>query len=417
VITTELISQQEDKRKLPDGWQWVRLGDVCEVKGGKRLPAGADFATEVTPFPYIRVIDFESGTVRLDSLRYLDKEIHLQISRYIINRDDVYISIAGSIGIVGVIPDELDGANLTENAARIVIKERSVLFRDFLAKYLQSPLGQESIKHRTNIVGQPKLALERIATIEIPLPPLDEQKRIAAILDEQMEAVERSRQATLAQLEAAKALPAAYLRAVFNSPEAQKWERKPLREVCRDISDGTHFTPIYVEQGVPFLSVKDVRETGISFDSCRFITEEQHKELCRRCKPERGDVLYTKVGTTGIAKAIDIDREFSIFVSVALLKLGVEIIPEYLEKVLNAPIGKAQAANLTQGMANRNLVIQDIKRIEIPVPTLPEQKRIAAIITEQLAEVERLKQSLESQLYAINKLPASLLCRAFNGEL
>ncbi|MBD2014097.1 restriction endonuclease subunit S [Microcoleus sp. FACHB-53] len=157
------------------------------------------------------------------------------------------------------------------------------------------------------------------------------------------------------------------------------WRWVTLAEVCRDISDGTHFTPTYVSEGIPFLSVKDVRETGISFDDCRFITEKQHRELCKRCKPERGDVLYTKVGTTGIAKAIDIEREFSIFVSVALLKLRPDVIPEYMERVLNAPICRVQAAELTQGAANRNLVIQDIKRIVIPLPSLAEQKRIAAI--------------------------------------
>ena len=232
-----------------------------------------------------------------------------------------------------------------------------------------------------------------------------------------MTAVECARAAGEAQFEAAKALPTAYLRSIFDSPEAHKWQRKKLHELCRDISDGTHFTPNYVKDGVPFLSVKDIRETGISFDDCRYITEEQHREFCKRCKPERGDVLYTKVGTTGIAKAIDIDREFNIFVSVALLKLKSDVAPEYLERALNSPFCRMQAKNLTQGMANRNLVLQDLKRIELPVPTLSEQKIIVSMLAEKMAHVESIKKAIDEEMNLIGKLPATLLRQAFNGEL
>jgi type I restriction enzyme S subunit len=196
-------------------------------------------------------------------------------------------------------------------------------------------------------------------------------------------------------------------------PPGWRWVR--LGEVCRDISDGTHFTPSYVSSGVPFLSVKDVKETGISFSDCRYISEEEHRQFIRRCKPEKGDVLYTKVGTTGIAKAIDTDREFSIFVSVALLKLTPAVLPLFLEKVLNSPVCRAQAADPTQGMANRNLVLQDLKRICVPIPPVREQERIAAILNEQMAWVERARAAAEAQLEAAKALPAAYLRAVFSS--
>ncbi len=235
-----------------------------------------------------------------------------------------------------------------------------------------------------------------------------------------MAAVEKARAAAQARLEAVKALPASLLRQVFPQPGqslAAGWRWVKLGEVCRDISDGTHFTPTYVSEGVPFLSVKDVREEGLSFIDCRYITKEQHHDFCRRCKPEKGDVLYTKVGTTGIAKAIDIDVEFSIFVSVALLKLQSTIIPDYLEKVLNAPVCRTQAENLTRGMANRNLVLKDLKLIILPLPPLDEQRRLAGELRKQMAAVDKARAAAAEELHTINALPAALLRGAFNGEV
>jgi len=124
-------------------------------------------------------------------------------------------------------------------------------------------------------------------------------------------------------------------------------------------------------------------------------------------------VLYTKVGTTGVAKAIDTNREFSIFVSVALLKLTPAVLPQFLEKVLNSPVCRAQAADLTQGMANRNLVLQDLKRIRVPIPPVREQERIAAILNEQMAAVERARAAAEAQLEAAKALPAAYLRAVF----
>jgi len=147
----------------------------------------------------------------------------------------------------------------------------------------------------------------------------------------------------------------------FTLPEGWHWVR--LGEVRQLITDGTHYTPHYLKEGIPFLSVKNVRESYLDFENVQYISEEEHKELIKRCHPQKGDVLYTKVGTTGIAKAIDTNREFSIFVSVALLRPDRnKIIQEYLEKVLNSAICREQAKALTQGVGNQNLVLRILNK-------------------------------------------------------
>ncbi len=397
--------------QLPDGWRWVRLGDVCErIDYG--FTASADFA--ITEPCLLRITDIQNGRVDWKTV----PGCRISPSEEDINRlADGDIVIARTGGTTGKSFLIRQPPRAVFASYLIRLRPTDAVAAEYVYAFLRSDEYWQQIRTSVRGGAQPNVNAKLLGAITLSLPPLAEQKRIAAILNKQMEAVERARIATKAQLDAAKVLPAAYLRAVFNSPEAQEWQRKTLGDVCRDISDGTHFTPTYVPEGIPFLSVKDVRETGLSFSNCRFITEEQHRELCKRCKPERGDVLYTKVGTTGIAKAIDLEREFSIFVSVALLKLGSDVLPEYMEKVLNAPICRVQAENLTQGAANRNLVLQDLKRIEIPLPTLAKQQRIVAALDEKMNTVEQLRQSLEEELDAIKKLSAALLRRAFNGEL
>ncbi len=193
----------------------------------------------------------------------------------------------------------------------------------------------------------------------------------------------------------------------FDIPESWKWCY--LGDVCFLITDGAHHTPKYLEEGVPFLSVKDVSGGVIDFSSTRYISEEAHKELCKRCMPELGDILLTKVGTTGIAVRIDVQREFSIFVSLALLKFSQRNLDgRYLQHLINSPFVKHQSATNTQGIGNKNLVLRLINRFTVPIPPLAEQKRIVAKVDELMrlcAELEAtLQQGVELQGKALEAL-------------
>ena len=186
-LFTEGLRNESQKQTqigpVPKSWQVTTIDDVTEVKGGKRLSQGDKLVEQDTGFPYIRVTDFNEFSVDVRGLLFLTEKAQRQISRYIINRDDVYISIAGSIGITGMIPPELDGANLTENAARLIAKDSAQLYPRFLMYWLASHHCQAEIKAQTVKNAQPKLALARIKSLKIPLPSPDEQIEIAGLLD------------------------------------------------------------------------------------------------------------------------------------------------------------------------------------------------------------------------------------------
>ena len=167
--------------EIPGNWRWCRLGTIAAVLGGKRIPAGRKLTEYNTGHVYIRVSDMTDGGVSTNRLMYVPEDIYPSISRYIINKADVFITVAGTIGRVGKIPDELDGANLTENADRLVL---AGVNQDWLIKVLQSGMIQEQIAEATTKVGQPKLAIARIERFLIPLPPLAEQHHIVQRIEE-----------------------------------------------------------------------------------------------------------------------------------------------------------------------------------------------------------------------------------------
>lgn len=160
-----------------------RIEDFADVKGGKRLPKGEAFAEGETLFPYIRVVDMKDNSVLTNNLKYITPEIQKTIARYTINVQNLYITIAGTIGVVGKIPDCLDGANLTENAAKIVFHKNSQVNRDYLMWFLNSEIAQTEIASRTVKTSQPKLALARICTIEVPVPSEKIQVEISEALN------------------------------------------------------------------------------------------------------------------------------------------------------------------------------------------------------------------------------------------
>ena len=162
--------------EIPDSWEWCRLSTLAKVLGGKRIPAGRKLTSQNTGYIYIRVSDMKDGTVDKSGLLYVPEDIFPSISKYIINKEDVFITVAGTIGRVGKIPPDLDGANLTENADRLVFSEIS---QDWLIFALQSPFVQSQILEVTTKVGQPKLAIARIEKLLIALPPFAEQLQIS----------------------------------------------------------------------------------------------------------------------------------------------------------------------------------------------------------------------------------------------
>lgn len=194
----------------------MTIESLAEVKGGKRLPKGEKLSDEETEHPYIRVADFtDKGTIDLSGIKYISKEIHEQIKRYVISKDDLYISIAGTIGKTGFVPSELDGANLTENAAKLVIKDKQQLDLSYLYLFTLTSDFSAQAGLATKTVAQPKLALTRLSKIEIPICSMEEQKSLVSTIEALKSKIHDAEAVLLGKIEDLKSLKASILDSAF----------------------------------------------------------------------------------------------------------------------------------------------------------------------------------------------------------
>ena len=286
--------------------------------------------------------------------------------------------------------------------------DRRYLYRWFSSEYVQETLrsfGQKT----TNISN---LNLGRCEKLRLPLPPLEEQRRIAAILD-QAETLRTQRRAALAQLDS---LTQSIFLDMFGDPavNVKDWPLATLGDVIFSASDGPHVSPKYADSGIPFLSARHVRPGAIDFHDLKYLSIEDANAQWRKCKPQAGDLLYTKGGTTGYAAVVGLLEPFAIWVHIALLRPQHEKVnSKWLEAMLNSQYCYDQSQVLTHGIANRDLGLKRMVRIKMYLPPLPLQQTFAI----RIQAIESLKATHRAALSELDALFASLQQRAFAGEL
>ena len=198
-------------------------------------------------------------------------------------------------------------------------------------------------------------------------------------------------------------------------PEGWCWAG--LGQLVWSVKDGPHYSPKYVESGIPFITGGQVRPSGVDFNSAKLISPELHMELSRRCHPEMGDILLTKGGTTGIARVNTYDIDFSVWVHVAVLKPVDSIEPFYLQHALNSPFCYAQSMRYTHGVGNQDLGLTRMVNIVLGLPPLAEQNRINNELDRQFATIDRLEANMDVGTAHWRKLRQSILSSAFTGQL
>lgn len=300
-----------------------------------------------------------------------------------------------------------------------VLRPTSVIIPEWVHYFIRQPaILRAATAYFTGAVGQQRVPETYLSDLEISLPPLSEQKRIAAILNEQMAAVERARAAAEAQLESAKALPASYLRAVFNSPEAQKWPRKRIGDIC-EIQLGKMLSPASKTGTRPRPYLRNFNVQWTRFDlsdilEMDFGDGEQVKFALRS-----GDLLVCEGGEPGRAAVWEGQIEPCYYQKALhrLRPLGESVVPYFLMYRLWLGAIMAEFFHSHAKTTIAHLPAVRLAELSVGLPVANEQRRIVANLADQMAAAERTRKALEDQLATIKKLPAALLRRAFSGEV
>ena len=292
-------------------WRTYKLGELVTIKGGKRLPKGVLLQSAPNHHPYIRIRDLgKTRILELDSTyEYVDDLTQKCIARYIVEKGDILLSIVGTIGLVGIVGESLHLANQTENCVKLINLNK--VDRLYLYYYLSSKIGQ--IEIQKGIVGavQAKLPIKNIENIEISLPPLAEQKRIADILSAIDDKIELNRRINANLEQQAQALYKSWFVDFepFGGKMPEDWREGTLEDIGEVVGGGTPSKSIsdyYTSNGIAWITPKDLSLTHAKFTSKGEIdiTELGYVNSSAKLMP-RGSILFSSrapIGYISIAK-------------------------------------------------------------------------------------------------------------------
>lgn len=266
--------------------------------------------------------------------------------------------------------------------------------------------GDQKVKGKT-------LNKAKLKTIPIPLPPLKEQQRIVAVLDEAFEGLARARAHAEANVKNTNEL---FRNTLAQRTNSEDFPRVMLSEVC-DVRDGTHDTPKYVDEGVPLVTQKNIRPEGLSLENVKLISLDDHTAIHRRSNVAEGDILISMIGVNrGMSCLVDRDDVFSIK-NVGLIKDTPELNMGFLLYYLKSADAEKYVEEATNGGAQPFIGLAKLRAFPTPLPERAVQDRIAAEITEMREAVQALEANYEAQIKDFDDLRQSLLQKAFAGEL
>ncbi len=433
--------------ELPEGWELISLGDVIELKYGKSLTKSKRDGGEYPVYGSNGIVGFHSNCI--------------------VNHSCLIVGRKGSIGEIHTSKNPCYPIDTTYYIDEFY--EQPINFWFYRLKAL--PLEQ---LNRASAV--PGLNREDAYKLLVALPPLNEQCRIVSKIEalrarsqrvtEALEAIppllNQFRQSVLAAAfrgdltadwreKNPDVEPASVLLEKIRAERRQCWEnhllsqeKNPkkakyhdaapieaenlselpdnwcwitLGDVAWSVKDGPHFSPKYSENGIPFISGGNVHPDVIDFTNVKYISPELHKELSQRCVPEIGDILYTKGGTTGIARVNTYNQSFNVWVHVAVIKCVPSIERFYLQHALNSPDCYEQSQKFTHGVGNQDLGLTRMVKITIPLAPLKEQKLIIQRINQYMDTIKKLAKLIDNVQEQSESINQSILAKAFRGEL
>lgn len=406
---------------IPEDWEFRTLEQISEfiTKGSTPTTYGFDWVENGILFMKSDCVD-DKG-FKLGDTMQISQEAHEYMKRSEVKSGDLLISITGNIGRVGIIPNYIKEANINQHIARIRVQD----IDNVNNKYLYYTLSRKEVldyyeKIKTGL-AYPQISLKQVRETKVILPPLKEQEKIAEILstvdcqiDDTEKLIEKCRVLKKGLMQSLLTKGIGHFE--FKKSEVGEipvgWEVVALSNIT-DVRDGTHDSPQYVDEGIPFITSKNLKSNGIDFSEVNYITRDDHEKFSKRSDVSNGDILFGMIGTIGNPVIVKKEFEFSIK-NVALIKfIDDRINNVYLLNILKSSIIEKQFAKLSNGGVQKFISLGMIRGLNIPLPSKEEQEKISQILSSLDNEIE----GYENKKQRLEEIKKGLIQQLLTGKI
>ena len=396
---------------MKEGWQEKRLNDVCDLItcGVAAKPHYVDVGV-----PFLSAKNVKDGKIVWRGYNSISSQTHEELTKH--NkplRGDILYTRVGSFGEAAVVEDDVEFSVFV--SLTLIKPKKDFLNNYFLKYYLNSSEIKELAKSSISSSGVGNLNVGTVRQFPINLPPLPEQQRIVAILDDAFESIAIAKANAEKNLQNAKALFESYLDGVF-SKGGEGWEEKPLAEIC-NVKDGTHDSPKYVLEGIPFVTQKNIKDNGFTLENTKFISQDDHDKFYKRSNVAYEDILISMIGANrGMACIVDNKMVFSIK-NVGLVKRSDSINPYFLLYFLKSSMAAEYVSTRSKGGAQEFIGLTELRKFPIRITSLMRQDTIVSMLDSVRKETQRLESLYQQKITALDELKKALLHQAFSGQL
>jgi len=407
-----------EKKAIPSDWKLKRMEDIVEFHKGRSPMPKSDSSLFGGDLPYLKIVDISNSEKYIRETEEHVTEKGAKESRLFpegVLVVSIYGATRGKIRILKTDSYSHEGVVGFYDLKKSIDKE-------FLYYLLQN----KNLGSRGHGAAQKNLNISILDKLKLPKPQLTEQKKIAEVLSTVDEAIQKTEEI----IERTKELKKGLMQDLLNEgighedfkevqlgPKTieipEEWNVKSLGEVCDKVTDGTHDTPKTQSDGYPFITAKHITKGKIDFESCLYISRKDHKKNISRCKPEKGDLLFTHIGTIGEVVRIKDSRTFSIK-NIALFKPNNSLVSsKYLESFLKSRSFQDQVYIVTQGGVQNFLGLSTLRKLPVILPKLTEQRKIANVLSTVDQKIQKEKDHKEK----LEKLKKGLMQDLLTGKV
>jgi type I restriction enzyme S subunit len=397
---------------MKKGWEVKKLGEVLQ-----KTETIDPTKNPEKDFVYVDVSSVNNQNFSIENTTLLQgKDAPSRARKLIKTNDVIFATVRPTLKRVAIIPEELN--EQVCSTGYFVLRGKEFIENKYLFYFLLSSEFINNMEKLQKGASYPAVTDGEVREQVIQYPKdKAEQQSIVTLLDVTFAAIEQAKVNVQRCLSLSKDLFQSELNSIF-SQKGEGWVEKKLKDICYNITDGTHQTPKYFDSGYIFLSSGNVTSGKIDWNKIKYIDEKQHIEMHKRVSPQVGDILLAKNGTTGVAAMVDRDVPFDIYVSLALIRTLGEVSSTYLLYFINSPLAKSQFNKRLKGIGVPNLHLEEIREVNVNYPTSSEiQRQIVQRLDALSAETKKLEAKYQAKLTALEELKKSVLEKAFSGGM